>query len=95
MPKQLLQQWSKAFILVKECLYLSKILFGVFPDLRSAERVSPDNNQAVFTVCFDPVVHIEGISGQTGFSWLPGGISKPCKRFSHQLPLTDRSQSCS
>lgn len=60
----------------------------------SAKRVSPNDDQAVSTACLDPVVQVEGISGETALSRLPGGISKPWQRFSHQLLLTDRSQSC-
>ena len=63
--------------------HLNTILrFRVFPYWPSAKRVSPDDHQAVSTPGFDPLVQVEGISGQTGFSRLTSGVSKPCQSFS-------------
>lgn len=46
----------------------------------SAKRVAPDDDQAVPAACLHPLVHVESISGQTGFSRLPRGITKTCQR---------------
>lgn len=67
--------------------YTSTMLTIYWP---SANRVSPDDNQAVSTACFDPVVDVKAIGGQPVFSGLPGGISKPCQSFSHQLQIDHR-----
>lgn len=50
----------------------------------SAKRVTPDHNKAVSTACFDPVVQVGGIRGQTGLCWLSRGISKTCQKASCQ-----------
>lgn len=75
-------QWT--FETVATTLTLSKLRLGVVSCSPGAQRVSPDDDQAVSTACFDPVVQVEGISGQTGLSRLPGGVSKPCQSSAHQ-----------
>lgn len=74
-----------------ECICTS----GVFPYWPSAERVSPDDDQAVSSAFFDPVVHVEGISSQPGFSRLSGGVSKTCRSLSRRLLFMVTSESWS
>lgn len=64
----------------------------VFSYWPSAKRVSPHDDQAVSTACLNPLVHVESVSGQTGFSRLSRGITKSCPECLHQLLLTDGSQ---